>query len=100
MFLVSAITIVVFIIGSANFQREEATKLFGATRPWLTTNFDWWFIDIANLLLLFCLLLVVSPLGKIRLGGQEAKPEYSNLTWFAMLVAAGVGIGLFVLRCP
>ena len=92
-FLVSAITIVVFIIGSLIF-KEEATKLFGATRAWLTTNFDWWFIDIANLLLIFCLLLIVSPLGKIRLGGQDAKPEYSNLTWFAMLFAAGVGIGL------
>ena len=92
-FLVSAITIVVFIIGSLIF-KAEATKLFGATRAWLTTNFDWWFIDIANLLLLFCLLLVVSPLGKIRLGGQDAKPEYSNLTWFSMLFAAGVGIGL------
>lgn len=92
-FLVSAITIVIFIIGSLIFNKE-ATQLFGATRTWLTTNFDWWFIDIANLLLLFCLFLVFSPLGKIRIGGQDAKPEYSNLTWFAMLFAAGVGIGL------
>ena len=92
-FLISAITIVVFVIVSLIFN-EAATKVFGATRVWLTTNFDWWFIDIANLLLLFCLFLIFSPLGKIRLGGQDAKPEYSNLTWFSMLFAAGVGIGL------
>ena len=92
-FVISSIAIVIFIVGSLIFQ-EGATKLFGAVRVWLTTNFDWWFIDITNLLLLFCLFLIVSPLGKVRLGGQDAKPEYSNLTWFAMLFSAGVGIGL------
>ena len=47
-----------------------------------------------NLVFLFCLVVALSPLGKIRLGGAEAKPEYSYLTWLAMLFAAGVGIGL------
>ena len=92
-FFVSSITIVVFVIVSLVF-REGATTLFGATRKWLTTNFDWWFMDIVNLLVLFCLFLIVSPLGKVRLGGRDAVPEYSNLTWFAMLFAAGIGIGL------
>ena len=92
-FLVSSITIAIFVIGSLIF-REGATTLFGATRSWLTTNFDWWFIDIVNLLVIFCLFLIVSPLGKVRLGGRDAVPEYSNLTWFAMLFAAGIGIGL------
>ncbi|MDE0014049.1 MAG: BCCT family transporter [Candidatus Poribacteria bacterium] len=92
-FFVSSIVIVIFVIGSLVF-REGATNLFGATRRWLTTNFDWWFMDIVNLLVLFCLFLIVSPLGKVRLGGREAVPEYSNLTWFAMLFASGIGIGL------
>lgn len=92
-FLVSSIVIVIFVIGALVF-REGATNLFGASRTWLTTNFDWWFMDIINLLLLFCLFLIVSPLGKVRIGGREAVPEYSNLTWFAMLFAAGIGIGL------
>jgi BCCT family betaine/carnitine transporter len=43
---------------------------------------------------LFCLFLVVSPYGRIRLGGAEAKPDYSYAGWFAMLFAAGMGIGL------
>ncbi len=92
-FVISSITVVVFVIGALVFNKE-ATKIFGATRTWLTTNFDWWFIDITNLLLLFCLFLIVSPFGKVRIGGPDAKPDYSNLTWFAMLFAAGVGIGL------
>jgi BCCT family betaine/carnitine transporter len=48
----------------------------------------------ANIVFLICLFVAVSPLGKIRLGGNDAKPEYSNITWLAMLFAAGVGIGL------
>lgn len=92
-FLISSIVIVIFVLASLVF-REGATSLFGATRKWLTTNFDWWFMDIVNLLVVFCLFLIVSPLGKVRLGGQDAVPEYSNLTWFAMLFAAGIGIGL------
>ncbi|MCG9130250.1 BCCT family transporter [Candidatus Poribacteria bacterium] len=92
-FVISSIAIVVFIIGSLVFQ-EGATKLFGDLRVWLTTNLDWLFMITANLVFLFCLVVAISPLGKVRLGGAEAKPEYSYLTWLAMLFAAGVGIGL------
>jgi BCCT family betaine/carnitine transporter len=92
-FVIASIAILAFVVGSLVFQ-EGATTLFGNVRVWLTTNLDWWFMDITNLLLLFCLFLIVSPLGKVRLGGADAKPEYTNLTWLAMLFAAGVGIGL------
>ncbi len=92
-FVISSITIIAFIIGSLIFQ-EGATKLFGNVRVWLTTNLDWLFMSTANLVFLFCLFVALSPLGKIRLGGSDAKPEYSYLTWLAMLFAAGVGIGL------
>ncbi len=68
--------------------------LFNGVRVWLTTNLDWLFMITTNLVFLFCLVVALSPLGKIRLGGSEAKPEYSYLTWLAMLFAAGVGIGL------
>ena len=92
-FVISGITIILFITGSLIFQ-EQATTLFGNVRVWLTTNLDWLFMSTANLVFLFCLFVALSPLGKIRLGGTDAKPEYSYLTWLAMLFAAGVGIGL------
>ena len=92
-FVISSIAIVAFIIGALVFQ-ESATKLFGGLRVWLTTNLDWLFMITTNLVFLFCLVVAVSPLGKVRLGGADAKPEYSYLTWLAMLFAAGVGIGL------
>ena len=92
-FVISSIAIVAFIIGSLIFQ-EGATKLFGGLRVWLTTNLDWLFMISTNLVFLFCLFVAFSPLGKVRLGGADAKAEYSYLTWLAMLFAAGVGIGL------
>ena len=90
-FVISSITIVAFVTGSLVFQ-EAATEVFKNTREWLTINLDWFFMIAANLTLLFCLYVACSPLGKVRLGGADAKPEYSNATWFAMLFAAGVGI--------
>ena len=48
----------------------------------------------ANFFVIFCLALIVSPYGNIRLGGEGAKPTHSRISWLAMLFAAGMGIGL------
>ncbi len=92
-FLISGVTIVAFVIGVLMFQ-DGAAEAFGALRPWLTSTFDWVFMGAANIFVLFCLLLIVLPVGKVRLGGKDAKPDYSYAGWFAMLFAAGMGIGL------
>ena len=92
-FIMSSITIIAFVVGSLIF-KEESTTIFGNARVWLTTNLDWLFMITTNLVFIFCMVVAFSPLGKIRLGGTDAKPEYSYLTWLAMLFAAGVGIGL------
>jgi BCCT family betaine/carnitine transporter len=92
-FMISAVSIVAFVIVTLMFQ-EAATDFFGWLRPFLTSTFDWFFLSAANIFVLFCILLMVTPLGKIRLGGADAKPDYSYLGWFAMLFAAGMGIGL------
>src|SRR5699024_122727 len=56
--------------------------------------FDWLFLSAGSLFVIFCLALIVLPTGKIRLGGDDARPEFSRFSWFAMLFAAGMGIGL------
>ncbi len=92
-FAVSSLTIIVFVVGVLAF-REAAGAAFDALHAWLTSTFDWVFLGAGNLFILFCLLLVVTPLGRIRLGGPHARPDYSLWSWFAMLFAAGIGIGL------
>jgi BCCT family betaine/carnitine transporter len=73
---------------------EQSTALFSWLRPAVTSTFDWFFIGSANIFVLFCLFLIVSPYGRVRLGGKEAVPDYGYVGWFAMLFAAGMGIGL------
>ncbi|MFD0979925.1 BCCT family transporter [Tropicimonas aquimaris] len=92
-FLISGLSIVLFVFYALVF-REQATEAFGALRPWLTSTFNWFFLGAANIFVLFCLVLIVTPWGSVRLGGQDATPDYSYAGWFAMLFAAGMGIGL------
>ncbi len=92
-FVVSSLTVVGFVFGVLVFQ-EDAAATFGMLRTWLTLTFDWVLMAAANVFLLFCLVLVMTPLGRVRLGGRHARPDYSAGAWFAMLFAAGIGIGL------
>jgi betaine/carnitine transporter, BCCT family len=92
-FFVSAVVIVGFVIFTLMFQQGSA-DFFGWLRPALTNTFDWPLLMGANLFVLFSLFLVVTPYGSIRLGGVDATPDYGYAGWFAMLFAAGMGIGL------
>ena len=51
-------------------------------------------MSACNICALFCFFLILSPLGKVRLGGSDAVPRYSRITWFSMIFTAGVAIGL------
>ncbi|THF60752.1 BCCT family transporter [Pseudothauera nasutitermitis] len=92
-FLISGVTVIAFVVFTLLF-RNQAGPWFGGLREWLTSNLDWFFIASGNVFVLVCLGLAFSPLGRVRLGGTEAKPDYSYLGWFSMLFAAGMGIGL------
>ena len=92
-FTVSALSIVAFTFLTLAFQ-TTLEPAFTGLRDFLTANLDWFFLLTGNILVLVCLGLIVSPLGRIRLGGPDATPDYSNLSWFSMLFAAGMGIGL------
>ena len=92
-FLVSSLTVVLFVAGVLAFL-DRASPAFEALRTWLTATFDWVFMGAGNVFVLFCLLLVATPAGGVRLGGAGARPDYSLPAWFSMLFAAGMGIGL------
>jgi BCCT family betaine/carnitine transporter len=92
-FMISGLSIVAFV-AYALLAPTQAAEFFGWLRPALTSTFDWFFLSAANIFVVFCLFLIVSPLGTVRLGGKEAKPDYGYVGWFSMLFAAGMGIGL------
>ncbi|WP_245340908.1 BCCT family transporter, partial [Staphylococcus sp. GDK8D82P] len=54
----------------------------------------WYYMVIVALMIFFCVFLIFSPIGKLKLGKPEDKPEFNTISWFAMLFSAGMGIGL------
>ena len=92
-FVISAGLILLFVVGSL-LMPEAANNALGSTRAWIGLTFDWLFLSSANLFVLAALLLIVLPIGSIRIGGEDAKPSFSLVSWFSMLFAAGMGIGL------
>ncbi|MCC5809744.1 MAG: BCCT family transporter [Ectothiorhodospiraceae bacterium] len=92
-FLISAAVTIFFVIITLALQ-SEVEPLFEGLRGWLTGNLSWFFLLAGNIFVLLCVGLIFSPLGRIRIGGTEASPDFSYTGWFAMLFAAGMGIGL------
>ena len=92
-FFISAAAIISFIVGTLLFPQQAASWMNGA-KDWTVTNFDWFFVIATNIVLIFCVGVGISPLGRIRLGGAQARPDFSTVSWLSMLFSAGVGIGL------
>lgn len=92
-FFVSAGLIILFVLMSLLFP-DAAKSGLEATKAWIQVTFDWIFLSAGNVFVLFCLALIVLPVGRIRIGGDDARPDFSLMSWFAMLFAAGIGIGL------
>ncbi|MBO9482427.1 BCCT family transporter [Salinisphaera sp. G21_0] len=92
-FAISGLSIVMFVVLTLAF-RNSVEPFFEGLRGWLTSNMDWFFLSASNIFVLVCLALIVTPLGRVRIGGTEAEPDYSYAGWLAMLFAAGMGIGL------
>ncbi len=87
-----AIVLAAVIFGvSAPKSFEEVT---GNIQAFITSAFGWYYLILVTIIVLFCIFLIFSPVGAIRLGKPDEKPEYSNISWFAMLFSAGMGIGL------
>ncbi|SDX26149.1 BCCT family transporter [Litoreibacter albidus] len=92
-FQISGLSIVAFVFYTLALP-EQAGAVFSWLFSAVTQGFDWFFIAAANVFVLFCFLLILTPLGNVRLGGADAAPDYNYLGWFSMLFAAGMGIGL------
>ena len=87
-----AIVLAAVIFGvSAPESFEEAT---GNLQAFLTSAFGWYYLILVTIIVVFCVFLIFSPVGAIKLGKPDEKPEFSKGSWFAMLFSAGMGIGL------
>jgi len=91
--LVSTFVLVGFILLTLMF-KENASEIFKTAMEAITTTMGWFLILVTNVFILAAFYFAFSRFGKIRIGGRDAKPEFSTLAWFAMLLSAGMGIGL------
>ncbi len=92
-FYPSAVIIILFIAITLIIGKP-VEEIFQQVSNGMTTYGGWLFVFAVNFLVAFCLYLAGSKFGKIRLGGKDAKPDFSLFAWFAMLFSAGMGIGL------
>ncbi|WP_440871531.1 BCCT family transporter [Vibrio diabolicus] len=92
-FAISGLAIVMFVVITLLF-REQVEPFFADLRAGLLYNLDWFFLASGNIFVIVCVGLIFTPLGRVRIGGTEATPDYSYAGWLAMLFAAGMGIGL------
>ncbi|MCG6657758.1 BCCT family transporter [Halomonas campisalis] len=92
-FTISSIVILFFVVIALALQ-DQIEPIFNVGFSFLTVNMAWFFLLAANIFVILSIVLIFTPLGKVRIGGAEAKPDFSYLGWFSMLFAAGMGIGL------
>ncbi|WP_156822549.1 BCCT family transporter [Demetria terragena] len=77
------------------FASPDSIKDVGETSlAWVTGTFGWMFGILAIAIALFMLVVGYGRTGGIRLGEDDEKPEFSTVSWIAMLFSAGMGIGL------
>ncbi|PPF74761.1 BCCT family transporter [Pseudoclavibacter sp. Z016] len=87
----------IIVIGFAGFSilaPSAADTAFGAVQSSIVRNFNWYYVLIAAFFVIFSLVMGFGKYGDIKLGKDDDKPEFSNLSWLSLLFAAGMGIGL------
>ena len=90
----SAIAVIIFTVGFTLIFEEEAEHYFNMAQTFVSAHGGWIYTLSVNIFIVFCLYMAFGKFGKIRIGGQNAKPEFSMWAWFAMLFSAGIGNGL------
>ncbi|ADD03665.1 compatible solute transport protein (probable substrate choline/glycine betaine) [Natrialba magadii ATCC 43099] len=91
--ITSAVVILAFVFGTL-LAPDRAELLFNQVSDGVNAAFDWVYVLAINVFILVVLYFALSKYGKIRIGGVDADKEFSDLSWFAMLFSAGMGIGL------
>ncbi len=92
-FFVSSGLIILFVVLTLVFQ-ANVDDFFSTLQAFIGKYAGWFFVWTMNIILVFVISLLLGRFSGIRLGGAEAVPEFSTLSWFAMLFSAGMGIGL------
>lgn len=92
-FIISAAVILVIVLAGVLFTGAFGT-VASAVLSFITTYFGWFFIVGVSFFLIFAVALMFTRYGRVKLGPDDSRPEFTTTAWFAMLFTAGMGIGL------
>jgi choline/glycine/proline betaine transport protein len=91
--LIAGGLVILFIVMTFIY-KEQAAVFFQGVLDGIGNNFGWLYILAANFFVIVMILFAASKYGNIKIGGPDAMPEFSTFSWYAMLISAGMGIGL------
>ncbi|MCI2948885.1 glycine betaine transporter [Staphylococcus caledonicus] len=92
-FIYSAIVVAIVVLIGA-FLPTQFDSVTSQISGWITEKLGWYYMILTTVIVFFCIFLIFSPIGKLKLGKPNDKPEFNTISWFAMLFSAGMGIGL------
>ncbi len=74
---------------------EQSGRVLGALNSVILASFSYWYVYVMAFFVILCFALALIPSsGKLKLGVETDKPEFSNFSWFSMMFGAGIGIGM------
>ena len=86
--------LIIAVLVVVTLDPDGAAEAISAARTFVTGKFTWLFVLYSLVAVAVCVWLVFSRIGKVRLGGPDARPEHGKFAWYSMLFACGQGIGL------
>ncbi|NRA53611.1 MAG: BCCT family transporter [Gammaproteobacteria bacterium] len=89
----SAILVIAFVLFTI-LDPKYADSIYSAAKAFIATDLAWYYVGIVNVFLFLAIYTIFSRYGKIKLGQDDEKPQYSFFSWFSMLFGAGIGIGI------
>ena len=90
----AAVVACAVVAGAGLLAPEILNSTASALMSGVLRSLDWFFMGASTGFLLLCLWLALSPHGEIKLGQPDDEPEFSTISWLAMLFSAGMGAGL------
>ncbi|GAB2517901.1 BCCT family transporter [Paramicrobacterium agarici] len=89
-----ALIIILAVVVLAIAFPAGTADVFSNVQGWIVENVGWYYMLVIGGFVAFMIVLAFSRLGAVKLGREDDEPEFGVLSWFAMLFAAGMGIGL------
>jgi len=89
-----SVSILLLLVAIGVIVPDTLEQVTANIQTFISTAFGWYYLILVTLIVIVCLYLLISPVGRLKLGKPDDKPEFSRGSWIAMLFSAGMGIGL------